>query len=216
MNEEAIFVDQVEGLERAGELVSAEKNAARRPFFDLRHRLAEITFDEVRVGPRIVAARGRHDVLRFGVELDRPLAHRGGCLGVAGDGGPCALHHLVRDSAPEHRRSAIYQRRPVPVKLVVREALAMIDAAVEGDVDAEGEEAHTGDTISYCRRESDRSRRGGRSRWSARGPRRRARPSPRRTRQARPPGAGALTSRVPSARWRARRAAITRLGNSIR
>src|SRR3954452_6890718 len=33
MNEEAIFVDQVEGLERAGELVSAEKNAARRPFF---------------------------------------------------------------------------------------------------------------------------------------------------------------------------------------
>jgi hypothetical protein len=34
------------------------------------------------------------------------------------------------------------------VKLVVREALAMIDAAVEGDVDAEGEEAHTGDTIS--------------------------------------------------------------------
>ena len=36
----------------------------------------------------------------------------------------------------------------LPVKLVVREALAMIDAAVEGDIDAEGEEAHTGDTIS--------------------------------------------------------------------
>jgi hypothetical protein len=34
------------------------------------------------------------------------------------------------------------------VKLVVREALAMIDAAVEGDIDAKGEEAHMGDTIS--------------------------------------------------------------------
>src|ERR671925_1593093 len=56
--------------------------------------------------------------------------------------GPVALHHLVGDAAPQHRAALVHEAREVRVCLVVGDSLPVVDAAVQGDVDAEGQESH--------------------------------------------------------------------------
>src|SRR5690606_7433341 len=53
-----------------------------------------------------------------------------------------ALHHLVGDAAPQHRPALVHEAGEEGVRLVVRDSLLVVDAAVQGDVDAEGQESH--------------------------------------------------------------------------
>src|SRR6188474_3209684 len=99
----------------------------------------------VAVGPREVLSRRRHHVLRLGLQLDRPLAHRRRRLLVAaGDRRPVALHHLVGDAAPQHRPALVHEAGEEGACLVVGDSLLVVDAAVQGDVNAEGQESHAG------------------------------------------------------------------------
>src|SRR5512141_428677 len=65
-------------------------------------------------------------------QLDRPLAHRR----------PVALHHLVGDAAPQHRPALVHEAGEEGVCLVVGDSLLVVDAAVQCDVDAEGQQSH--------------------------------------------------------------------------
>src|SRR5262245_63349904 len=95
------------------------------------------------IGPREIPSRRGHHVLRLGLQLDRPLAYRRWCLRVAaGDCWPVALHHLVGDAAPEHRPALVHEAGEESVCLVVGDSFLMVDAAVQGDVDTEGQESH--------------------------------------------------------------------------
>src|SRR5262249_31205690 len=55
---------------------------------------------------------------------------------------PVALHHLVGDAAPEHRPALVHEAGEESVCLVVGDSFLMVDAAVQGDVDTEGQESH--------------------------------------------------------------------------
>ena len=97
----------------------------------------------VAVGPGEVLSRRGHHVLRLGLQLDRPVAHRWRCLRVAaGDRWPVALHHLVGDAAPQHRPALVHETGEEGVCLVVGDSFLVVDAAVQGDVDTEGQESH--------------------------------------------------------------------------
>jgi len=114
---------------------------------ELLHARAQIAGHVVAVVPGKVLASGRHHVLGLGLQLDRPLTHRRRRLLVAaGDGRPVALHHLVGHAAPQHCLALIHEAGEEGVRLVVGDACAMIHAAVQRDVDAEGEEAHGGES----------------------------------------------------------------------
>ena len=53
-----------------------------------------------------------------------------------------ALHHLVGDATPQHRPALVHEAGEEGVCLVVGDPLLVVDAAVQGDVDAEGQESH--------------------------------------------------------------------------
>src|SRR5688572_21925494 len=116
------------------------------------HARAQLAGDVVAVGPREVLSRRRHHVLRLGLQLDRPLAHRRRRLLVAaGDRRPVALQHLVGDAAPQHRTALVHEAGEEGVCLVVGDSLLVVDAAVQGDVDAEGQESHVASLSPYNR-----------------------------------------------------------------
>src|SRR6185312_3019210 len=72
-----------------------------------------------------------------------PLAHRRRRLLVAAsDRRPVALHHLVGDAAPKHRPALVHEAGEEDVCLVVGDSFLVVDAAVQGDVDTEGQESH--------------------------------------------------------------------------
>src|SRR5882724_9212959 len=66
----------------------------------------------------------------------------GSLLVAAGDGRPVALHHLVGDATPQHRPALVHEAGEEGVCLVVGDSLLVVDAAVQGDVDAEGQKSH--------------------------------------------------------------------------
>src|SRR6185312_10502462 len=71
---------------------------------------AQVADDVVAVAPGEVLSRRGHHVLRLGLQLDRPLAHRRRCLRVAaGDRWPVALHHLVGDATPQHCPALVHE-----------------------------------------------------------------------------------------------------------
>src|SRR5690606_36443600 len=49
---------------------------------------------------------------------------------------------LVGDAAPQHRPPFVHEADEESVCLVVGDSLPVVDATVEGDVDAEGQESH--------------------------------------------------------------------------
>src|SRR4029077_9424874 len=55
---------------------------------------------------------------------------------------PVALHHLVGDAAPQHRPALVHEAGEEGVCLVVGDSFLVVDAAVQGDVDTEGQESH--------------------------------------------------------------------------
>ena len=125
------------------ELAAAEEHSRRGRVLELLHARAQVAGDEVAVGPREFPARRRHDVLRLGLQLDRPLAHcRGRGGGAARDRRPVALHHLVGDAPPQHRPAFVHEAGEEGVRLIVGDSLPVVDAAVQGDVEAEGEKSH--------------------------------------------------------------------------
>src|SRR6185503_14228450 len=52
------------------------------------------------------------------------------------------LHHLVGHAAPQYRPALVHEAGEEGVCLVVGDSLLVVDAAVQGDVDAEGQESH--------------------------------------------------------------------------
>src|SRR3546814_18569423 len=88
---------------------------------------------------------------------------------LAGDRWPVALHHLVGDAAPQHRPALVHEAGEESVRLVVGDSFLVVDAAVQGDVDAEGQESH-GVLRSRCGASRLRSGSKGTSPGSAIGP----------------------------------------------
>src|SRR5256885_15620832 len=142
MNDDAVLVDEPQLLERSRELGRSDEDTPLGLRLQRRDRLAKITLHLDRVLPRKVAPRARHDVLRLRLELLCPLAHRARRRFVARHLGPGSLHQLVGVPPEEHRPALIHEMRPIVVQLVVHDALGVIDAPVQSDVETEGEEAH--------------------------------------------------------------------------
>src|SRR6185369_5986654 len=67
---------------------------------------------------------------------------RGRVQVAAGDRRPRVLHHLVGDATPQHRPALVQEADEKGVRLVVGDSFLVVDAAVQGDVDAEGQESH--------------------------------------------------------------------------
>src|SRR5207253_6582968 len=89
VDEERVLVDQIQPVQLGGELAATEEHAGRGRVLELLHARAQVAGDVVAVGPREVLPRRRHHILRLGLQLDRPLAHRWRRLLVsAGDRGP--------------------------------------------------------------------------------------------------------------------------------
>src|SRR5687767_1037604 len=164
VDEELVLVDQILPVQFGRELAATEEHAGRGRVLELQHACAQVAGDVVAVGPRKVLSRRRHHVLRLGLQLDRPLAQRRRRLLVAaGDRRPVALHHLVGDAAPQHRPALVHEAGEEGVYLVVGDSLLVVDAAVQGDVDAEGQESHAASLMDETTADSscslvDRSR----------------------------------------------------------
>src|SRR3954471_21709743 len=142
MNDEAVLVDEPQLLERSGELGRSDEDTPLGLCFQRRDRLAKVTLHLDRVLPWKVAPGARHDVLRLRFELLCPRAHRARRLFVACHRGPGSLHQLVGVAPEEHRAALIHELRPIVVQLVVHDRLRVIDAAIQSDVETEGEETH--------------------------------------------------------------------------
>src|SRR5262249_45505120 len=143
VDEELVLVDQIQPVQLGRELAATEEYAGRGCVLKLLNARAQVAGDVVAVGPREVRSRRRHHVLRLGLQLNRPFAHcRRRLLVAASDRRPVALHHLVGDAAPQYRPSLVDEAGEESVCLVVGVSLLVVDATVEGDVDAEGQESH--------------------------------------------------------------------------
>ena len=143
VDEQFVLVDQIQPVQLGRELTATEPHAGRGRVLELLHARAQVAGDVVAVGPREVRSRRRHHVLRLGLQLDRPLAHRRRRLLVAaGDCWPVALHHLVGDAAPQHRPALVHEASEEGVCLVVGDSFLVVDAAVQGDVDTESQDSH--------------------------------------------------------------------------
>src|SRR6478735_7953396 len=143
MDEQFVLVDQIQPVQLGRELAATEEYAIWGGVLELLYARAEVVGDVVAVGPREVLSRRGHHVLRLSLQLDRPLAHRRRRLRVAaGDRWPVALHHLVGDAAPQHRPALVHEAGEEGVCLLVGDSFLVVDAAVQGDVDTEGQESH--------------------------------------------------------------------------
>jgi hypothetical protein len=143
MNEQLVLVDQVQPIQLGRELAATEEYAVWGRVLELLYARAQVVSDVVSVGPREVLSRRGHHVLRLGLQLDRPIAHRRRCLRIAAnDRWPVALHHLVGDAAPQHRPVLVHEAGEEGVCLVVGDSFLVVDAAVQRYVDTEGQEPH--------------------------------------------------------------------------
>ena len=143
VQEKLVLVDQFQSVQHGRELAAAEKDAVRRRVLELLYARAQIAADVMAVVPRKVLSRRGHHVLRLRIQFDRPLPYRRRRFRVAAcDRGPVALHHLVRDAAPQHRSTLVHEASEEGMCLVVGDSFLMVDAAVQGDVDAEGQDSH--------------------------------------------------------------------------
>src|SRR5258706_3870882 len=139
VDEELVLVDQIQPVQLGRELAATEEHAGRGRVLELLHARAQVAGDVVAVGPREVLSRRRHHVLRLGLQLDRPLAHRVRRLLVAAsDRPPVALHNLAGDAAPQHGPALVHEAREKSVCLLGGGSLLVVDAAVPGDGDSEG------------------------------------------------------------------------------
>src|ERR687893_371538 len=110
MDEQLVLVDQIQPVQLGRELAATEEYAIRGRVLELLYARAQVAVNVVAVGPREVLSRRGHHVLRLGLQLDRPLAHRRRCLRVtAGYRWPVALQHLVGDAAPQHRPGLVHE-----------------------------------------------------------------------------------------------------------
>lgn len=160
VHEELVFIDQIQPVQFGRELATTEKHAGRGSLLQLLYCRAQVAGEVVAVGPREVLSRRRHHVLRLGLELDRPLADRRRCLQVAaGDQRPEALHHLVGNAAPQHCPALVHQASKEGVRFVVGDSFPVIDATVEGDVNAEGQKSHGGEYLVAANVEAVRRKR---------------------------------------------------------
>jgi len=143
MDEELIFVDQIQPIQLDCEFAAPEEHAGRRRVLELLYACSQVAGDVMAVGPREVRSRRGHHVLRFGIQLDRPFAYRRRRLHVAAsDRRPVAFHHLIGDAAPQHRPALVHEAGEERVRLSVSDALLMVDAAVQGDIHAKGQSSH--------------------------------------------------------------------------
>lgn len=71
-----------------------------------------------------------------------PRAGPGGVLVAAGHRRPVALHHFIGDPASQHGAAFIHQTCVELVRFVVGDSFAVIDAAVEDHIQAEGQKSH--------------------------------------------------------------------------
>src|SRR6185369_5894305 len=132
---------------------ATEQYAVRGRVLELLYARAQVVGDVVAVGPREVLSRRGHHVLRLGLQLERPLAHRWRHLRVtARDGRPVALHHLVGDATPQHRPALVHEPGEEGVRLVVGDSFLVVDATVQGHVDTEGQESHGALRPGYSKR----------------------------------------------------------------
>lgn len=140
VDEELAFVDQIQPVQFRRELAATEEHAGRGCVLEPLHARSQVAGDVVAVGPREDTSRRRRHVLRLGIQLHRPLTYRQRRLLVAaGDCRPIALHHLVGDAPSQHRPALVHKAGEEGVRLVVGNSLLMVDTAIEGDVDAEGQ-----------------------------------------------------------------------------
>ena len=143
MYEENVLVDQIQPIELGGQLTTTEEHSGRCCVLQLLHLRAKVAGDVMGVVPPKVLSRRRHHILWLGLQLHRPLVDRRWHLHVAAcDRRPVALHHLIGDATPQHRPCLVHEAGEEHVCLVVGDALPVIDATVEGDVDAEGQKSH--------------------------------------------------------------------------
>ncbi len=138
VDEQLVFVDQLQPVQLGRELAAPEKYAIRGRVLKHLYARAQVAGDVVAVIPREVLSRRGHHVLRLGFQLDRPLKYHRRCLQVtAGDCWPVALHHLVGDATPQHRPALVHEAGEERVCLVIGDSFLVVDAAVQGDVDTE-------------------------------------------------------------------------------
>ena len=143
VDEEPVLVDEAQPVQLGRERAAPEQHAGRGRVLQRLHARPQVAGDVVAVAPREVRSRRRHHVLRLGLQLSRPVAHRRRRLDIAArDGRPVAFHHLVDHAAPQHRPTLVHEGGKEGVGLVVSDPLVVVDAAVEGDVDTEGQESH--------------------------------------------------------------------------
>ncbi len=144
VDEELVLVDQIQPVQFGCKLAATEEHTGRGRILQFLHARAQIAADVVAVGPREVSSRRRHHVFRLGFQLDRPIKYRRRRLLVAAsDRRPVALHHLVGNAAPKHRPSLVHKAGEESMCLVVGDTLLVVDATVQGDVEAEGQKSHT-------------------------------------------------------------------------
>src|SRR5688572_19286731 len=143
VDEELVLVDQIQPVQLGRELAAPEEHAVRSRVLELLYARTQVPGNVVAVGPREVLSRRGHHVLWLGLQLDRPLVYCRRCLRVAaGDRWPVAFHHLVGHAAPQHGPALVHEASEEGVGLVVGDSFLVVDAAVQGDVDTEGQESH--------------------------------------------------------------------------
>lgn len=143
MDEELVFVDQIESVQFGRKLTATEEHAGRGRVLEPLYPDAQVAIDVSAMGPWEVRSGRRHDIFRLRLELNRPLAYRLRRFHVAtGNRWPVALHHLVSDAAPEHRPVLVHEAGEENMRLIVGNPLLVVDTAVQGDVDAKGQESH--------------------------------------------------------------------------
>ena len=143
VEEHLVLVDQIQPVEFGRKLAATEEYAVRGSVLEPLQTRLQVACDMVAIGPWKVLSRRGHHVLRLGLKLGRPLAHCRRCFRVAaGDNRPVALHHLVGDAAPQHRPALLQEAGEEGMSLIVGDSFLVVDAAVQGDADAEGQESH--------------------------------------------------------------------------
>ena len=143
MNEEHVLLDQIKPVQFGCKLSAAQEHAVWRCILELLYSGAQVARNVVAVSPGEVIPLRRHHVLPLGLQLDRPLAHcRRRFRLAAGDRWLVAFHHLVGDAPPQHCPALVHETGEEGVRLVVGDAFLVVGAAVQCEVDAEGQDSH--------------------------------------------------------------------------
>jgi len=152
VDKKLVLVDQVQPVQLGRQLAATEEHATGGGVLEPLDAIEQVPSNVVAVGPWESISLQRHHVLRLGFQLDRPFAYcRRHVQFAAGDCWPIALHHLVGDPTPKHRPGIIHKAGEESVGLVVGYTLMVVDAAVQGNVDAEGQYPHAS-SISHTMR----------------------------------------------------------------